>query len=473
MVFSSYVFLFLFLPFLLLCYYLIPGRYRDARNMVLLLFSLIFYGWSSPKYLLLLCVSIAINWGGSAIIYRFRDSDRHVWRKIFLIITLFSNIAIFAYFKYTDFFISNINAFFGKNIPLLEIVLPVGISFYTFQGMSYVIDAYRDPSLYLRNPLKVALYITLFPQLVAGPIVRFSDVAAEISDRKETVDECAAGMRRFIWGLAKKLILADTFGIIADYTFAPRTLTTGMAWAGAIAYTLQIYLDFSGYSDMAIGLGKLFGFHFVENFNYPYIAKSITEFWRRWHISLSSWFRDYVYIPLGGNKCSASRQILNMAVVWTLTGVWHGASWNFVLWGIYYLIWLILEKYLFHNLINKTPAILRHIATLLIVIVGWVLFRANDLHHAITYLRYMFGINVTMTQMDYFWAQAINYAAFWVIGLIAVTPISKRIVAKLESRWNASTVYQCVRNTAALLLLGLCILYIISSSYNSFIYFQF
>lgn len=473
MVFSSYVFLFLFLPALVVCYYLIPRRFRNVRNMVLLIFSLVFYGWSSPKYLLLLSVSIAINWMGSSVFYRLRHSERIGWKKVSLIAVLICNIAIFGYFKYTDFFITNINAVFGSDISLMEIVLPVGISFYTFQGMSYVIDVYRDPSLYLRNPLKVALYITLFPQLVAGPIVRFSDVAEEISDRQENVEECAAGLRRFIWGLAKKIILADTFGIVADYAFSPRTLTTGIAWAGAIAYTMQIYLDFSGYSDMAIGLGKLFGFHFVENFNYPYISKSITEFWRRWHISLSTWFRDYVYIPLGGNKCSRSRQILNMAVVWTLTGVWHGASWNFVLWGIYYLIWLILEKYVLHKLLDKTPAFLRHICTLLIVIVGWVLFRADDLGHAATYLRYMFGINITMTQMDYFWAQAVNYAVFWVIGLIAVTPLSKRIVLKLDSEWGSNMLYQCVRNGLAFLLLGICILYIISSSYNSFIYFQF
>lgn len=473
MVFSSYVFLFIFLPVLLFCYYLVPGRFHNIRNLVLLIFSLIFYGWSSPQYLLLLCVSITINWMGSALIHLFRRSEHHLWKKVLLITVLTCNIAMFGYFKYTDFFITNINAVFGSDIPLLEIVLPVGISFYTFQGMSYVIDVYRDPSLYLRNPLEVALYIALFPQLVAGPIVRFSDVAAEITDRHENVEECAAGLRRFILGLAKKIILADTFGIIADYAFAPRTLTTGIAWAGAIAYTLQIYLDFSGYSDMAIGLGKLFGFHFVENFNYPYISKSITDFWRRWHISLSTWFRDYVYIPLGGNKCSKSRQIMNMAAVWTLTGVWHGASWNFVLWGIYYLIWLILEKYVFHKLLENIPALIRHIATMMIVIVGWVLFRANDLRHAITYLRYMFGINISMTQMDYFWAQARNYVAFWVIGLISVTPLTKRIVSQLDDRWGERVLYQCVQNSIAFLLFVICILYIISSSYNSFIYFQF
>lgn len=473
MVFSSYVFLIIFLPTLIACYYLVPRRYRNARNNILLFFSLVFYGWSGPAYLLLLCISIAINWIGSSLIYLFRDSHCYLWKKISLIAVVFCNIAIFAYFKYTDFFIANFNAVFGSNIPLLRIVLPVGISFYTFQGMSYVIDVYRDTSLYLKNPLKVALYISLFPQLVAGPIVRFSDVAQEISDRYENLEECAAGIRRFIWGLAKKIVLADTFGIVADYVFQADTLSLGMSWTGVIAYTLQIYLDFSGYSDMAIGLGKLFGFHFVENFNYPYISKSITEFWRRWHISLSTWFRDYVYIPLGGNKLGRNRQIFNMAAVWTLTGVWHGASWNFVLWGIYYLVWLILEKYIFHNLLKWLPAVIRHIGTILIVMIGWVLFRADNLSHAVTYLGSMVGLNDTPMNLNYFWAQILNYNVFWIVGIIAVTPLCKNLCKKLDQRWGETVAYQCIQNAAAFLMLVFCIIYIISSSYNSFIYFQF
>ena len=470
MVFSSYVFLFLFLPILIVCYYLVPSKFRNARNTVLLFFSLIFYGWAGPKYLLLLGLSIAINWSGSAIIYLLR---KPIWKKVSLAIVIVANISIFVIFKYTDFFITNINSIFGSSIALTGIILPVGISFYTFQGMSYVIDVYRDPSLYLKNPLKVALYITLFPQLVAGPIVRFSDVAAEISCRRENTEECAAGLRRFVLGLAKKIILADTFGIIADQAFSASSLTTGMAWAGAIAYTMQIYLDFSGYSDMAIGLGQFFGFHFVENFNYPYISKSVTEFWRRWHISLSTWFRDYVYIPLGGNRCSPCRQIFNMSVVWTLTGIWHGANWNFVLWGVYYLMWLILEKYILHQLLQKIPAVIRHITTLLIVLVGWVLFRANNLDHALSYLSCMIGRNGTPADLNYFLVQMINYAAFWIIGLIAVTPLFKTLTTKLNIRFGQNILYQSMRNMGTLLLLGVCVLYIIASSYNSFIYFQF
>ena len=470
MVFSSYVFLFLFLPILIVCYYLVPSKFRNARNTVLLFFSLIFYGWAGPKYLLLLGLSIAINWSGSAVIHLLQ---KPIWKKVSLAIVILANISIFVIFKYTDFFITNINSIFGSSIALTGIILPVGISFYTFQGMSYVIDVYRDPSLYLKNPLKVALYITLFPQLVAGPIVRFSDVAAEISCRRENTEECAAGLRRFVLGLAKKIILADTFGIIADQAFSASSLTTGMAWAGAIAYTMQIYLDFSGYSDMAIGLGQFFGFHFVENFNYPYISKSVTEFWRRWHISLSTWFRDYVYIPLGGNRCSPCRQIFNMSVVWTLTGIWHGANWNFVLWGVYYLMWLILEKYVLHQLLQKIPAVIRHITTLLIVLVGWVLFRANNLEHALSYLSCMIGRNGTPGDLNYFLVQMINYAAFWIIGLIAVTPLFKTLTTKLNVRFGQNILYQSMRNIGTLLLLGVCILYIIASSYNSFIYFQF
>ena len=470
MVFSSYVFLFLFLPILIVCYYLVPSKFRNARNTVLLFFSLIFYGWAGPKYLLLLGLSIAINWSGSAVIHLLQ---KPIWKKVSLAIVILANISIFVIFKYTDFFITNINSIFGSSIALTGIILPVGISFYTFQGMSYVIDVYRDPSLYLKNPLKVALYITLFPQLVAGPIVRFSDVAAEISCRRENTEECAAGLRRFVLGLAKKIILADTFGIIADQAFSASSLTTGMAWAGAIAYTMQIYLDFSGYSDMAIGLGQFFGFHFVENFNYPYISKSVTEFWRRWHISLSTWFRDYVYIPLGGNRCSPCRQIFNMSVVWTLTGIWHGANWNFVLWGVYYLMWLILEKYVLHQLLQKIPAVIRHITTLLIVLVGWVLFRANNLEHALSYLSCMIGRNGTPGDLNYFLAQMINYAAFWIVGLIAVTPLFKKLTTKLNVRFGQNILYQSMRNIGTLLLLGVCILYIIASSYNSFIYFQF
>ena len=470
MVFSSYVFLFLFLPILIVCYYLVPSKFRNARNTVLLFFSLIFYGWAGPKYLLLLGLSIAINWSGSAVIHLLQ---KPIWKKVSLAIVILANISIFVIFKYTDFFITNINSIFGSSIALTGIILPVGISFYTFQGMSYVIDVYRDPSLYLKNPLKVALYITLFPQLVAGPIVRFSDVAAEISCRRENTEECAAGLRRFVLGLAKKIILADTFGIIADQAFSASSLTTGMAWAGAIAYTMQIYLDFSGYSDMAIGLGQFFGFHFVENFNYPYISKSVTEFWRRWHISLSTWFRDYVYIPLGGNRCSPCRQIFNMSVVWTLTGIWHGANWNFVLWGVYYLMWLILEKYVLHQLLQKIPAVIRHITTLLIVLVGWVLFRANNLEHALSYLSCMIGRNGTPGDLNYFLVQMINYAAFWIIGLIAVTPLFKTLTTKLNIRFGQNILYQSMRNMGTLLLLGVCVLYIIASSYNSFIYFQF
>ena len=471
MVFSSYVFLFLFFPALTLLYYLIPRNRRSIRNGILLFFSILFYGWSGPKYLILLAISVSINWFGGILI-RYFSRHPHAGKAV-LAAVIFCNCLLLGIFKYTDFIIYNYNILFSRGFPLQNIVLPVGISFYTFQGMSYVIDIYRKPEACLKNPLEVALYITLFPQLVAGPIVRFSDVEEDIHHRKESLDDVVRGLYRFVFGLAKKIILADTFGILADKTFSAGSLTTGMAWIGAFAYMLQIYFDFSGYSDMAIGLGRVFGFHFCENFNFPYISSSVTEFWRRWHISLSSWFRDYVYIPLGGSRCGKLRQFLNLAVVWSLTGLWHGASWNYVLWGVYYLICLTAEKYFLHSFLDRIPVPLRRCCTLLIILFGWVLFRLESMSSVIAYVKTMFGLGSAGPGTAETITTLLNYRFFWIAGIVGSTPLMKNLYRALAAKYDSSLLFQISRHLFVFSLFLLCIVYIIASSYNAFIYFQF
>lgn len=473
MVFSSYVFLFLFFPALTVLYYLIPQNQRNARNTLLLCFSLLFYGWGGLKYLLLLLFSVALNWTGGFLMGYFRESSHTPHRKWILALVILCNCGLLGIFKYTDFAIYNYNLLFGKGLPLRNIVLPIGISFYTFQGMSYVIDVYKKPEICLKNPLGVALYITMFPQLVAGPIVRFSDVAEEIHCRKESLDDFISGLYRFVFGLAKKIILADTFGILADQSFSAGTLSVGMAWLGALAYTLQIYYDFSGYSDMAIGLGRVFGFHFSENFNYPYISASVTEFWRRWHISLSAWFRDYVYIPLGGSHCGRLRQFFNLAVVWLLTGLWHGASWNYVLWGLYYLICLCVEKYLLHSVLDRIPTLIRRFFTMLIVIFGWVLFRLNSMSVVFAYVRTMLGIGADGFGFYDLIINLSNYRMFWIFGILGASPVMKNLYTNFAAKHENSLLIRFAGHLYVFLLFLLCLVYIIASSYNAFIYFQF
>ena len=471
MVFSSHLFVFVFLPLLIVLYFLIPARFRHLRNNLLLLFSLVFYGWSRPKYLLILFASILINWLAGVLISRKQGQEGKKYRTIILIITVAMNCLIFGYFKYTDFVIQNLNRFLHTQIHPRNIILPIGISFYTFQGLSYVIDVYRGKADYLKNPLRVALYISLFPQLVAGPIVRFGTVAEQIEDRHENLNDAADGAQRFILGLAKKIILADTFGIIANGAFGSSALTVSHAWLGAVAYAFQIYFDFSGYSDMAIGLGRIFGFGFPENFNYPYISQSVTEFWRRWHMTLSTWFRDYVYIPLGGNRCGKVRHILNIIIVWALTGLWHGASWNFVLWGLYYCVWLIIDKYVVDRFRSHIPKPAGMLLTFLIVLFGWVLFRADNLSKAIGYIGTMFGAGGTgMGGMDLI-RYTRNYWLFWIVGIIAVTPLPAKLAKKMERKPSAG--FLIGKYIFLLLVFGLSVLYIIGSTYNAFIYFQF
>lgn len=377
MVFSSLIFLFFFLPAVLFCYYIVPTRFIRARNMVLLLFSLFFYFYGEPKLIIMLVLSILMN-------YLFGLSMRSRYRKSLLIFCITANLTLLGVFKYLNFFIRTADGLLGLNIQLTSIVMPIGISFYTFQALSYVIDVYRREVPPQHDPFSLALYVSMFPQLIAGPIVRYHDVNEQLAVRSHSVAQFSDGISRFVFGLSKKVLLSNVFAQIADGIFAyqPAELSTAAAWLGAIGYTLQIYFDFSGYSDMAIGLGKMFGFTFLENFNYPYISRSVTEFWRRWHISLSTWFRDYVYIPLGGNRCSPARHICNLLVVWTLTGFWHGANWTFMAWGLYFGILLILEKKFLSRLIERLPMILRHVYALFFIIIGWVFFRSDSMNLA-------------------------------------------------------------------------------------------
>lgn len=467
MVFSSYIFLFLFLPITVFVYFMIKSKYR---NVWLLVSSLIFYGWSGPKHIPVLILSILINWIGACIIEKIDKK----YKKIILVLILFANIILLVYFKYTNFILDNINRIVGNEKEWTQIAFPLGISFFTFQGISYVLDVYRKDGSALNSPLDVGLYISFFPKLVSGPIVRFKDIAIEIKERNSNLETIGYGFRRFVYGLAKKVILANTFGIIADTIFDTNSIVFETSWIGAIAYTLQIYYDFSGYSDMAIGLGNLFGFHFGENFNYPYVSKSITEFWRRWHISLSRWFRDYVYIPLGGNRVKPYRHIINMFIVWLLTGIWHGANWTFIFWGLYYGVLLVCEKYFIINRIELfVPKYIGWFVTIIFVITGWVIFRSNSLNDAFIYIKNMFGFQTSELGRRAFMRFLLNYKVFWIIGILGVFPL-KNIwkTLKMEKVKNIVLV-DIVENLYIIVLAIISFIFLISSSYNAFIYFQF
>ena len=461
MVFSSYTFLFYFLPPLLILYYLIPRRSLGGRNLVLLAFSLFFYFAGGPRHLPLMLLSIAINYVGGLLCGR-----RRRWA---LVLTMAVNLGLLGWFKYAGFVGENLQAL-GLPLSVPEVVLPIGISFFTFQGMSYVIDVYRGDTPPAKNPLQVALYIALFPQLVAGPIVRYTTVAEELVSRRETFDDFAAGALRFSFGLAKKMLLANNLSLMADEAFSTAPIGAAAAWLGAIAYTGQIYFDFSGYSDMAIGLGRMFGFHFEENFNYPYLSKSVTEFWRRWHMSLSGWFRDYVYIPLGGSRAGTAKQVRNILLVWTLTGLWHGAAWNFLLWGLYFGVLLLGEKFWWGKALERAPSPLRHLYAMVIVVLGWVLFRCEGLSAVGSYLGAMFGLSGAG------WGQALyflrQYGVFLAVGAVASLPVKDALRAALQRR-KAERAIQWGSALAGLALLGLSFLQLISSTANPFIYYRF
>ncbi len=465
MTFSSFTFLFCFLPVLFLCYFAVPSKFRQVRNNILLLFSLIFYACGGVKFLLLLIASVVINYLGGRMV----TCDQ--WKKPALALTISLNLILLGWFKYAGFLAETINLL-GWAIPVPAITLPVGISFFTFQGLSYVIDVYRGSTdVCQKNPLKLGLYVAMFPQLVAGPIVRYTDIAERIDANRESLTDVSDGLVRFCFGLAKKVLLANALGEVADAVFATdlAILSTTTAWVGAIAYTLQLYFDFSAYSDMAIGLGQIFGFHFHENFNYPYVAKSITEFWRRWHISLSSWFRNYVYIPLGGSRVSQLKCIRNVLIVWGLTGLWHGANWNFLLWGLWYGVLLLGERYLWKQFVTGGLTALRWLVTMIIVIIGWVLFRGETLSITSTMLQAMFGLSsgICDGQTVYY---LMEYWPAWVCGILACLPIKLWMEQRLAPQgllrvWGVKAL--------ALVLFVISYVNLITGTFNPFLYYRF
>jgi len=477
MVFSSAVFIEFFLPVLIAVYFCIPKRFLPLRNIVLLVFSILFYRFGGVAYLGLLCVSVCINYLAGLCM----NLSRAGLKKLVFILAITANLGLLAYYKYTGFGLS-ILAGFGVSAEIPEIVLPIGISFYTFQGMSYVIDAYCGNCRIQKNPAYLMLYIAFFPQLVAGPIVRYTDIEEALREREHSITGFTDGMIRFMFGFGKKMLLAGAMGEITDIVFSigGAQLTAGLAWIGAVAYTFQIYFDFSAYSDMAIGLAQIFGFRFAENFRYPYAAVSVTDFWRRWHISLSTWFRDYVYIPLGGNRCGTGKAVRNLLVVWGLTGLWHGADWSFILWGLYYAVFLILEKYALKNLFDKLPGILRRLYTMLVVIAGWVLFRASDMAQAVDYLTAMAGFSgVSAADMAVSDGQAVyllkQYWIEWVVCFAASAPIVPWLRAFVQN--SAKTwlqpVYRLASMLAAFGIFLFSYIWLITGSFNPFIYFQF
>lgn len=465
MVFSSFTFLFVFLSLVLLTYFL--AKKRKYRNIVLLIFSLIFYAWGEPIYILLMLISIVVNYFIALKIEKLKNS-----RKKWMIIDIIFNLGIIGFFKYGNFIIQNINTIFHSNIGETNLALPIGISFYTFQVLSYVIDVYRKTVPAQKNIINLGMYITLFPQLIAGPIVRYETIADEIENRKENFNEVVEGLKRFFIGLGKKVLIANQIALIADTIYGGDLSQTGTLslWLAAISYTLQIYFDFSGYSGMAIGLGRIFGFHFLENFNYPYIAKSITDFWRRWHISLSTWFRDYVYIPLGGNRVSKLKWLRNILIVWLLTGLWHGASWNFILWGVYYGIILIIEKLFLGKIIEKLPKFIQHIYALFLIIIGWVIFRIEDFSQMGMVLQGMFMwknsdiVNNIILNFDIF-----SSLPYILVGIIGSMPI----ITKIAKNTKEKVSYNILSNVWSLGVFIISVCFLLSATYNPFIYFRF
>ena len=464
MVFSSLVFLFAYLPITLLAYYLVP---RQGRNIFLFIVNLIFYGWGEPKLVLLMVFNIFFNYIGGWLVDKYRADAKK--KKLFLILTCVLDIGILAVFKYTGMITETLNMLPFLNIPELQISLPIGISFYTFQTMSYVIDVYRDDAPVSKNFVNFGTYVALFPQLIAGPIVRYRDVAEQLVNRRETLEMFTRGVKLFMVGLAKKVIIANTMGTLTTNIFAT-TDENGVVgtWVGMIAYTFQIYFDFSGYSDMACGLGNMLGFEFLKNFNYPYIAKSITDFWRRWHISLSTWFKEYVYIPLGGNRKGVKRQILNLLIVWGLTGLWHGAAYNFVLWGLYYGLLLILEKFVLKKFLDRLPSFVQHIYTLFIVIIGWGLFYFSDVGQLGEFMADLFNFGNGICGNQAFNLIMSNLPML-IIAAVASTPLAAMLYNRFEHTrfmWIPETLY-CMG------VLAVSTASLVNQSYNPFLYFRF
>lgn len=473
MVFSSLTFLSIFLPITLCIYFLSP---RKIRNIVLLVASLIFYGWGEPVYILLMIFSSIVDYSHGLLIERFRDNDKRA--RLVVLSSVVINLGLLSFFKYSDFLIENINYIFDTRFVLLDLPLPIGISFYTFQTMSYTIDVYRGEAPVQRSPIALATYVTLFPQLIAGPIVRYQTVAEQINNRKETIDRFALGIKRFIIGLGKKVLLANNIGLLWSQVQGINIddLTIFTAWLGMIAFGFQIYFDFSGYSDMAIGLGKMFGFDFLENFNYPYISQSITEFWRRWHMSLGTWFKDYVYIPLGGSKVSKLKTYRNVFIIWFLTGLWHGASWNFVIWGLYFGLIIAIEKAGLLKILENLWRPIRHCYVILLLLISWVLFVFDDFGMGLSYLKVMFGLNNAGFFDTQFLFYIYNYGVVLILLVIASTPFIKDKHKTLKNSLNERHESLYENLIMPLIYLGILFFstaYLVDATYNPFLYFRF
>jgi alginate O-acetyltransferase complex protein AlgI len=463
MLFSSISFLYYFLPLLLFCYFIVPNKWK---NIVLLISSLFFYFYGEQLHIWVLLLSCFMNYLLGIVV----EKSNH--KKVILVITVAMNLGLLGYFKYVDFFIDNMNTIFQTEFGLLKVVMPIGISFFTFQTLSYVVDVYRGTVKANKNFLDFATYVCLFPQLVAGPIVRYKDVAEELQSRKHTMTDFERGIRRFVIGLAKKVLLANVIGELSVILLEANEASMVGFWVIALSYTLQIYFDFSGYSDMAIGLGNMFGFHFLENFNYPLIAKSVTDFWRRWHISLSSWFRDYVYIPLGGNRVSNGKWIRNILVVWFLTGFWHGAAWNFIIWGIYFAILLVLEKKIYGKFLEKHRTF-GHFYTVFLILISFVIFNVSSVNDGILFFKNMFGLGglpfVTVETSYYIR----SYIVVLVIALIASTPILTNMLHKLKQKKGLNLFLNGIEPFYYVALLLIVTAFLIDSSFNPFLYFRF
>lgn len=472
MVFSSLLFLFRFLPVVLILYFAFPAKFR---NLILLLVSLVFYAWGEPVYVILMVVSILISWLGGLFVDRFMQAGEPGRAKVALGISTAAGLGLLAYFKYANFLLRTINSLAGSDIPLLELSLPIGISFYTFQTISYVIDVYRGNAQVQKNIISYGAYVTMFPQLIAGPIVQYKTIDAQLRHRQESGQEFADGVNRFMIGLGKKVLLANNAGILWDSIKAldPSELPALTAWIGIAAYTFQIYFDFSGYSDMAIGLGHMFGFRFLENFDYPYLSKSATEFWRRWHISLGTWFREYVYIPLGGNRKGKAKQIRNIMIVWLLTGIWHGADWNFMIWGIYYGVLLLLEKLLYGKKLASLPAWIQHVYTMFVVMIGWFIFSYNEISGKMGYFRALFGGGGGFASKGSIYILYSN-AVLLICLILCSSELPKKLGEKVMtkvSKSNAMTIL--LRSAFYLVIFILSVAYLVEASYNPFLYFRF
>ncbi|MGN1457386.1 MAG: MBOAT family O-acyltransferase [Acutalibacteraceae bacterium] len=469
MVFSSIVFLFVFLPVVLLLYYITPKKFR---NLLLFVVNLVFYGWGEPRFILLMLVSIVVNYVSGLLIGKFKNSGKQNLKaaKAVLITSIIVNIGLLVFFKYAGFIGNTLNIVLPfVNIPVMEIPLPIGISFYTFQTMSYVIDVYRNDAKAQKNIITFGTYVSLFPQLIAGPIVRYRDVETQLISRKENLTQFNNGVKLFVIGLCKKVLLANQMGALWD-TLRENFTSGGIlaAWFGICAYSLQIYFDFCGYSEMAMGLGNMLGFDFLKNFDYPYISKSITEFWRRWHISLSSWFREYIYIPLGGNRKGFPRQVFNMLVVWALTGLWHGANYNFILWGLYFFVILFLEKLFMLKALEKIPSAFQHIYSLLLIVLGWLIFYFEDMSQLWNYLCVMFGSSGVFVSAKAL-TDIISYLPLFAVAVFACTPVAKILYNKIPKN-NFCFTLETIGCMCGLLLSTASLA---SSGYNPFLYFKF